>query len=499
MGKGLRATIIVGTLGPLVIATGLLAYLQYQAQRRALLDMAAERATELGQALEASMRPYATAENWSGVQTIMDDLAPGGQIVSAFWLNAASQVTAGTPPRLVGTQFNFSDPGCVVCHGPEAPTPHKASSIISLPGTGRVLRSCTPSTTGGVLLLDLTITHIAERTRAGLQQALLGLGAALVLGTILLGVAMGRAVIGPVERLTEIVRHFGAGDFGQRVNMARTDEIGELAHAFDQMALGLEERARLEQQVVERTATLETLNQELRAKEAARGELLKRLISAREEERRRLARELHDDLAQSLSGLLMSLDQTAAVLPSDADAAHRQIQRTRRITKNALDRTRLLITDLRPIILDDLGLVPAIRWLAENQLRDSGTLVSFQSHGDERRLPADTETAVFRIVQESLHNAAKHADATTVRIDLTWAQTGLVVRVADNGRGFDVDAARGGRPGTTHMGLVGMRERAALVGGDLTVESEPGHGTQITARLPLPPASGHVDATRSNR
>lgn len=499
MGKGLRATIMVGTLGPFIIAIGLLAYLQNRAQRQELLDVAAERATELGEVLEGSMQPYAAPENWAGVQSIMDDLAANGRIASVFWLNAHSRVMAANPSHLVGTEYDLSDPGCAACHATGGARADEASTIVSLPDTGRVLRSCTPSPTGGVLLLDLSITDIAERSRAGLHQTLLGLGAALVLGAILLGVAMERTIIRPVERLAEIIRRFSAGDFSQRVDMERADEIGELGDAFNEMAVGLEERARLEQQVAERTAELERLYHELRAKEATREKLLKQLIAAREEERRRVARELHDDLAQSLTGLLMSLDQTEAVLPAEAETAHRQIERTRRITANALEQTRLLIADLRPTILDDLGLVPAIRWLAENQLRDSGTLVSFQSRGDKRRLPTDTETAVFRIVQESLHNTAKHAQATAVKIDLVWSEAELVVRVTDNGRGFDVDLIERGRPAATQAGLVGMRERAALVGGDLTIQSDPGQGTQIAARLPIPPTTSHLDDTRSDR
>lgn len=496
----LRLKMLLGMLGPLVVVVGLFAYLQYELHRRMLVDIAERTAIDMSHIVESSLQHALLAQDESEVRAMIDSVATNPQIVNLFLLNSESEVQASATPDLLGRRFAKTDVGCAVCHTSEAAHGDRFSTILDLPEVGRTLRACDPIENqaacyachdpaqpfNGVLIMDLSLAEVDEHAQADLQRMLLLLGGALLLGAILLGVTMERSVIEPVGKLTRAIRDFDQGDLSRRAPIESHDEIGELAAAFNRMADGLEEKAKLEQKVRERTAELQALYEELQQKEAVREQLLKQVINAQEEERKRVARELHDELAQTLSGLLMSLDAAENVLGSELDPVHRQLVRTRDITQQALEQTRHLILDLRPTILDDLGLVPAIRWYAETHLKGAGILISFHSEGDERRLSPEIETALFRIAQEAINNITRHAQATRANINLIWNPDELVITIRDNGRGFDRERVMNRRDGTQGMGLLGMQERATLLGGRLEISSIPGKGTRVVARVPIP-------------
>lgn len=489
---------MVGVLGPLAIVLALFAYVQYNLHRNMLLDVAARTGTDLGNVIEGSLQHAMLTRNRTEIQTAVDNIAADPQVINLFLLNTESEVRAAAPQELLGRQFSKTETGCTACHTPGAPHAGKFSVILTFPEAGRVLRNCNPIENkeachqchdpaqpyNGVLISDLTLTEVEQHAESDLQRTLLLFGGALLLGAALLGVTMERSVIEPLGRLTQTIRDFDRGDLGRRVQIASGDEIGELAEAFNRMADGVEQKAKLEQKVRERTAELQVLYEELQEKEAMREQLLKQVINAQEEERKRIARELHDELAQALTGLLMSLDTTEEVLKPEHDMVRRQLQRTRDISQQALEQTRGLILDLRPRMLDDLGLMPAIRWLAESHLKAAGILVSIRSEGEQRRLAPEIETALFRITQEAITNVAKHAEATQVDIDLTWQPDELVVTVEDNGRGFDPEAVMDRGDEMRGMGLLGMQERATLLSGTLHISSQPDAGTRVVARLP---------------
>ena len=200
-------------------------------------------------------------------------------------------------------------------------------------------------------------------------------------------------------------------------------------------------------------------------------------IRLEEAERRRIARELHDQVGQILTGLALSLDSTARRGPVGPE----QLENARGLVNDLMGRVRALSLDLRPAVLDDLGLMPALQSLFERVERQTGVKVAFKQTGLEKRFDPEIETAAFRVVQEALTNVAKHsgAKAATVR---AWAdEESLSVQVEDAGKGFDPEAVIA----ATSSGLAGMRERASLLGGELTVESTDGGGARLTAELPL--------------
>ena len=236
--------------------------------------------------------------------------------------------------------------------------------------------------------------------------------------------------------------------------------------------------AELESRVQQRTAELQQLS-------TTRQELLQRLVMAQEDERRRIARELHDSLGQFLSALNLrfwTVEQANASHPQ-VQADMRQLRELLGQIEGELDR---LTMELRPPALDDFGLPEAIRRYAAAWTQTTGIPADVYASGlDTERLPFAIETAVYRIVQEALTNILKHAQAAAVSIVLERNRADLRVIVEDNGRGFDPDAVAGQGEEGRRLGLVGIQERAALAGGQLEIESAPGTGTTLYVQIPI--------------
>jgi signal transduction histidine kinase len=209
---------------------------------------------------------------------------------------------------------------------------------------------------------------------------------------------------------------------------------------------------------------------------------VRRVISAQELERQRLARELHDETGQALTSILLGLK---AIRAADTDAgAERAETDVRDLVVQALQDVRSLAVELRPTALDDFGLVPALERLAGTFEERSGIRTAVESSLSDERLPPEAETALYRVVQEALTNVVKHAGAETVSIVVARRGPGVSAVIEDDGRGFDAAEVR-----DDALGIVGMRERLALLGGTLAVESTPGIGTSLVAYVPLSPAA----------
>ena len=218
--------------------------------------------------------------------------------------------------------------------------------------------------------------------------------------------------------------------------------------------------------------------------EESRTRLIERVMSAQEEERRRIARELHDETGQSLTSLLVGLRLIGDT--RTLKKAKGQVNRLRHITVQVLDNLRRLARGLHPSILDDLGLVVALTRYATDYAESHGIAVNVRTEGlDSGRLPSSVETALYRIMQEALTNIARHAAAKTVRIALTRQALRVYLIVKDDGCGFDVATTFRTSATSGHLGLYGMRERAMLLGGSVTVESKRGKGTTVSVQIPL--------------
>jgi signal transduction histidine kinase len=223
---------------------------------------------------------------------------------------------------------------------------------------------------------------------------------------------------------------------------------------------------------------------EAEQKEALRGELFKRVVSAQESERQRIARELHDETGQALTAIGMGLRGLSTTLKTKTTPgrAHEILHQLEGLTIHSLTELQRLIADLRPSHLDDLGLPAALRWYA-NVIQDrTGLQTHVDIRGQEKPCSGSAKTALFRIVQEALTNVVKHAVADTANIYLTFESDGIALKVIDDGQGFE---PRVDRPGQRiSWGLKNMEERASLLGGKLTIKSHPGAGTSVVAFIP---------------
>jgi signal transduction histidine kinase len=235
---------------------------------------------------------------------------------------------------------------------------------------------------------------------------------------------------------------------------------------------------RLEREAALRYKELQAAQRELKRLSA-------RLVEAQEEERRTISRELHDEVGQSLNALRVDLGNLAAITPSDEQEAHRLLTTARNLADESIGKLRNMALLLRPSMLDDFGLVPALHWQAREVSRRTGMRVEVVADDIPEDLPDEHRTCVYRVVQEALQNASRHAGARDVRIVVHQEPDQLHVSIEDDGKGFDATRVRG-------LGLLGMEERVKHLGGTLHLRSQPGGGTLLKVNLPVD--ASHVRA-----
>ncbi len=301
-----------------------------------------------------------------------------------------------------------------------------------------------------------------------------------------------RSVTQPVAVLTEHAERIASGELAWPIPSLGEDEVGRLGRSLERMRHNLkvnldrveESNARLEQRVAERTKELNEANAELKAREEARGQLLRKVITAQEDERKRIARELHDETTQALAVLAMGLEAAQDAIRSGKTP---RLDEVKAVAVRTLEDVHRIILDLRPSVLDDLGLLSAIQWYADRALATRGIAVRCE-FGELRRLPPELETALFRICQEAMSNVARHAQATAALVQVGLDGGTIVIDIEDDGKGFDPETAAR-REGRRPWGLMGIRERAEILGGTATIDSAPGQGTHVEVRIPVPAAA----------
>jgi signal transduction histidine kinase len=292
-----------------------------------------------------------------------------------------------------------------------------------------------------------------------LTFTLLALTGGVLLAGLLVGYVLATILTRPLSRLADAAQAVGQGKLSQKIAISSRDEVGKLTEAFNAMT------------------------EKLGEKEEERSQILARIIAAQEEERQRIARELHDEAGQALTSLLLGL--THLERSSNEPAARTKAAELRSQTAEAIDLMRDIALELRPTTLDDLGLVAALQRYVADYGRKHSLDADFHSAGLEGlRMKSQTETALYRIAQEALTNVVKHANAHAVSVLLEQRDGRAILVVEDDGAGFDVETIH--RPGepARKLGILGMEERASLIGGSLTVESQPGKGTAVFAEVP---------------
>lgn len=323
--------------------------------------------------------------------------------------------------------------------------------------------------------LDALANAVSDETKTFRQRSL-WVAPLLTAVALLLAWGIVTSVQRPVRALTGAAERIAGGDLSKPIPFDQ-DEIGRLGAALEHMRVQLQEsiasveraNAVLEGRVRERTAQLVRV--------------LRTVISAQEDERRRVARELHDETSQLVAAIAMGLD--AARL----SATPVRLEDLRHLVDRMHDGLHRVIVNLRPSVLDDLGLAAAIEWLAEHQLRRAGIAARCElSDLQDCRVDATIEIALFRVVQEATTNIVRHASASTVLIQGGLEDAGgdrrLWIEIEDDGAGFDPSGISTDTQTLRGVGLLGMRERMQLIGGTIEIESAPGEGTRIRVEAP---------------
>jgi two-component system sensor histidine kinase UhpB len=324
------------------------------------------------------------------------------------------------------------------------------------------LRTQRSSLAGQVLAVNVLLvvaTLFAASAAANLNLAIKDqrwsflLLALTILLVLLVNMMMLRRRFLPLERLIatiEAIDPSAPGELTLSSGSKEAEEVGRLAASFERMLGRIEAERRRSGRLV---------------------------LRAQEEERRRLARDLHDEVNQALTAILLRLEALSQAAPPELGE---ELSELKRLVNQAMNELLQLARQLRPTALDDHGLLPAMESQVRRFAAQTGIKANLTATGDQGPLQPDEEIAVYRVAQEALANIARHAAATTVEVGLRTGGQGLELTVRDDGRGFEL----GRLPGGPGLGLDGMAERARLVGGELTIESRPGAGTELCLRVP---------------
>jgi signal transduction histidine kinase len=301
-----------------------------------------------------------------------------------------------------------------------------------------------------------------------------------VLANLVVGLALllSRLIINPIVALKHGAEAIGIGKLDYTIKVNSKDELGDLARTFNKMGLAL--KSNMEE--LKRTA-VDNIAKERRIQSNLR--LYSQKVSqAQEAERKRIARELHDETIQELIVVMRHID---ALATGKSDITASQIQGE---VRKILEGVRSFSQELRPSILDDLGLIPAIQWLASDLTKIFGISVVTEVRGAKRHLSQETELMLFRIVQEALTNVRKHSQATSVFVLVEFMDRSIKVSIQDNGKGLVVPSKIEELARTGKLGLTGMQERAELLGGTIKIDSQGGKGTIVSIEIPLDNKTG---------
>ena len=391
---------------------------------------------------------------------LMADLAPAGE-GRAFLIDEGGQVLASSEASAAPDSV-AGQPGVDAVLAGEA-----GAIIASIDGTDMVVGYAPVAPVGwGLIIQEPWKAVVGPMMRFSLVVPLILVVAAVAaLISIIFGL---RSIAHPLQQLDRQAARLAWGEFeAVQTPVGGTQEIEDLRR------------------------TLNDLAQQIQVQRQGMRDYIGAITRGQEEERKRLARELHDDTVQDMIALGHRVEMAQRALEHDPQAAAERLDELKSLVGETITEVRRFTRALRPIYLEDLGLLPALEMLVRDVRSEAGIAGEFEVSGSSRRLLEELELTVFRIAQEALTNVVQHAQATRVVVHLHFADEEVVLTVTDDGVGFDVPERPENLARAGHFGLLGMQERAALVGGRLALESGAlsrgaGQGTRVTARLPIP-------------
>ena len=390
-----------------------------------------------------------------GIPTLVSGLQ-ATQRASAFLIDLNGQLIYHTDESLIGQDWR-ARPGAESLHG------ESGSYYRTLPPDNleRVIAYAPVDPIGWGLVVEEPWADMVSplmRYSEAVQFILLPAGL-LAAVALFYGV---RSIVRPLQLLDEQAARLGWGEF----------------EAIEEPVGGIAEIQALQ-------ATLIQMAEQVQSYQAGMRGYLAALTQGQEEERKRLARELHDETVQSLIALDQKIQMARKALGRDPQACASRLDELRAMTTDIVEKVRRFSRNLRPIYLEDLGLIPALEMLTRDAGGEGKLVTAFRVTGEPKRLSVEREMALYRLVQEALNNVTAHANASRADVTMIFVGDEVSVTIADDGVGFAIPDRPGELAEAGHYGVLGMRERAELAGGWLSIESEPGHGTRIEIRLPI--------------
>ena len=473
---------------PLLIILGTFTYFEYHHLRSAMLNNLSLIAAQAGLMVENNLRQQMLRMDFAGMQQMLDSVNESQDIRTIYLLDTSGKVIFAPQGKNVGLQLDKSQAGCQPCHRLPGPA-RKNSVVVSAADGSSVFRSMTPIKNSpacnschnpqqpliGLLLIDISTAPLVDSLNKQLGESLAWWSATILAVLIVVNLVLNHFVLKRLKGFASAFSEMRQGVMPSPLPVQQADEIGDLASAFNAMSRQVENRQRENQ----------ALSESLHKQSIQRGELLKRLISAQEDERKRVARELHDELGRSLSGLSLHTEAMMRFFKSDPERANMQLEQVKRLIVETSNQMRRLIMALRPSVLDDLGLAAALRDYTNQLFKDTPIRHSIDANRLEERLPPEIETALYRTFQEALNNISRHANATRVDIELARDDATFTGSIGDNGQGFDPKTIQIEEESQRGLGILGMQERVEQCGGHIEIQSNPGKGTYIYITIPL--------------
>lgn len=484
----LRTKVTLMILVPSVVILSISSAIHYHSEREEALATMSLLASQTGDVIERAIQHDMLESDFEHIMRIFNDIGEDPGIGSLLLLDLDGRVVFSPEQVRVDQVLSNQDSACQPCH--KVPADERPLGIVTnLQDGQRFFRSMRPIENMpachqchdpeqkiiGVLLTDFSIGPIEQTLAADLRGNLIWWVFTLLIIILLVNFAIRRWVVQRIDNLHVAIEGFGRSPQNQQLPEGPHDEIGKLSQTFNAMV----------QRIIKRDAENQSLSEALQRRIHERGKLLRQIITAQEEERVRVARELHDELGQSLSSTALQIEMAKRELAPGQDVSWDHLEQANLILKDATDQMYDLITGLRPSVLDDLGLEAAFQSLAKRTLEPAGVAFNFQCADLPDRLPAEIEIVIYRVFQEALTNILRYAQASEVTLKIEREGQQILGQIRDNGVGFDPGQPPQNNGRTAGVGLVGMRERVEQCGGQFQIDSQPGEGTHITIRLPL--------------
>ena len=483
----LRVKVTLVMMLVMMVSLGLSTAIEYFHYRDRSLSTMSMMASQTGQVIENALLRDMLLSDFGRIQSTFDSIAEDKRIRTLYLLDTTGRVVFAPELNGVGQTLDNRDVSCQPCH--HLPPSERPSGVVVTNADGvTVFRSMHPIENRpqcmgchgadqrliGLLLTDLSVQPVQAALAADLRDNLIWwIGTTLVV-VVLVNFATNQMVLNRLHNMAQALSGFGGESTLPHLSERPNDEIGRLSKAFNAMV----------ERVGQRESENRALWRSVKDRMQERERLLRSLITAQEEERRRVARELHDELGQDLSGTAIRIENARRAIARDPQAAFDLLEQAQSTIAEATDRMYDMILGLRPSVLDDLGLAAALRTQCQRTLEPAGIAFELETLGLSDRLPPEIETVLFRISQEALTNVLRHAKAGNVRLRLSRNENTVEAEIQDDGIGFDPSdfAAFGDEHG---LGLLGMRERVEQFGGTIEIQSRPGAGSRIRVILAM--------------